>query len=789
MIVFQDEGDRSVLFRYLSLAALSVVSFSYLLAATQLVGLSPKLRDVSIFAILGLIAAPLCGLFLTRKNAGSPAASIGAPAILVATAGLATLTVIQWLISFAPDPKAAWALWASRLSLTVPLFHIFVVLTWRRTVDRFDLSERSIGAFLNSAFAVAAGVSVVFLFWFDPGTQASNGFVALIRSTPFAKAGAGFVTASFAAAVVFLGLVVLAVMLDRALSREPRLQTAVGAFLLAASILIAGCMLFDFSLLLEPLHYLTNVGPAMTVRHGGTPLVEAYSQYGPGPVILSFLAYKIGPQTLSTAQILVQFCNIAFYAIWLACLYRMTRFKAAALALGMLAIALQLAAWDFGSGNINVAPSILGLRYLPSILLVLGLNIMSEGRHQNWLSSLAILISAVWSIETLISTVAVLLGYLAAINVRDRSPGRFVVESLFVALLLLTSFAILSAVTWWRASEAPMFGIYARFFTVYNPISDFWSFNANSHFFGWMIPLGTLFVVVGEVARRSVLGLAGTVKNCAGVDPLFYRFLPMAILAMQMGAYFAFRSYDYTVSTALLPVLAIIIPTAITLSLQFVNFGWPGRLSLSGIVVLVLISATFAFVALGRPGGPYSFYLQQCRDLNRCSPVKLLEALRQNARQLDVLEQTGNPLSDRYISSINPDHLLSDAVHAATNNSPANARVTFLLGSVIGSDLATLYSDRGRHFPISFSYTDQLVPELAERIIMKADFGDADGGIIVIRSDLILTPFETRMWESIRANAELCEINGGTGTVRVYRISPLLTDRAAADVTGCKAGS
>ena len=56
-------------------------------------------------------------------------------------------------------------------------------------------------------------------------------------------------------------------------------------FILAIPILY-----FDFSLSVEPLHYLTNIAPAFHIYNGGILLNDTFSQYGPGPMVATYLA-------------------------------------------------------------------------------------------------------------------------------------------------------------------------------------------------------------------------------------------------------------------------------------------------------------------------------------------------------------------------------------------------------------------------------------------------------------------------------------------------------------------
>lgn len=71
-------------------------------------------------------------------------------------------------------------------------------------------------------------------------------------------------------------------------------------FLLAA-IFALPFLFFDFSLAVEPLHYLTVMGPAVHLLNGGTLLVDTFSQYGPGAVLATFSGFSLGPLSFGTS--------------------------------------------------------------------------------------------------------------------------------------------------------------------------------------------------------------------------------------------------------------------------------------------------------------------------------------------------------------------------------------------------------------------------------------------------------------------------------------------------------
>ncbi|MCA1501844.1 hypothetical protein [Bradyrhizobium sp. NBAIM14] len=118
-------------------------------------------------------------------------------------------------------------------------------------------------------------------------------------------------------------------------------------------VLILGLMsiialFIDFSLAADPFHYMTILGPALHLMHGGTLMVDTFSQYGPGPVLLAYLAFQFGPPSFSVPAVAIQMCNLAFYGLFLIALCQRTRFPTAAAWFGIILVLIWMAGWGNG---------------------------------------------------------------------------------------------------------------------------------------------------------------------------------------------------------------------------------------------------------------------------------------------------------------------------------------------------------------------------------------------------------------------------------------------------------
>src|SRR5258706_10464484 len=113
--------------------------------------------------------------------------------------------------------------------------------------------------------------------------------------------------------------------------------------------------------------------------NGGTFMVDTCSQYGPGPILITYLAFQLGQPSFAVANIAVQFCNILFYILFIVAFWHSTRHKLPDLWLGLIVLTFWLSAWaysggwSYADGNVNVAPSVLGMRYLPTMLMTVAL--------------------------------------------------------------------------------------------------------------------------------------------------------------------------------------------------------------------------------------------------------------------------------------------------------------------------------------------------------------------------------------------------------------------------------
>jgi hypothetical protein len=529
--------------------------------------------------------------------------------------------------------------------------------------------------------------------------------------------------------------------------------------LFLVALLLLPALFFDFSLTLELLHYLTNIGPAVHILYGGVLLVDTFSQYGPGPVLAILAGFAVGPLSFGTANIVVQLINITYFALFLFYVYHATGGKRLSLLFGLISIAFLMEAWGRGEGNLNTAPSPL-MRYLPTLIMVVAISVLRPPARHSTFTAAATILSAIWSVETLFGTFAVYAVFLVALGIRDRSWSRIVTDILIAALPAIISVATFSLAVYLRFGTAPRFDIYLDFLSTYNPVSDYWAKPLQNFF--WWIP----FLVAGFlVLSHSWAHIIGK-RSSTTTNKLLYHLLPMTVLCFWAALYFVGRSIDYTLLLAFLPFAAVIIVAGEFL-LQTCARVW-----VISAAIIVAAYGIYESLGLWRPDGPYSFLVQECRDHGRCSLALLRERIEDRLRTRPGYEPLGNPWADYRLDN---GGVLREAMSLIEQNFAPGVPATVLLGRVqyvsYLSDLALIYTGHWHRWPISFTFTDDLVPPLVQNIV-ATPVQLHDGEVVVVRKEEdTLEGVEKEILAKIRADYHLCEIPNDLHHVTAYRIS------------------
>lgn len=377
----------------------------------------------------------------------------------------------------------SWQIWAWRILLVSLVVHAFGVLALARSgylrsrLAHFDL-EKSVSA----ALILILG-SLVLNFHVEPANPWFNPLLQFVFAPSFNPMPAlGVISA-----IVTVAVVLVVAHYEQAPSLA--LHPAAAYFRKAGLPVVVAAMAifyFDFRLPTDPMHYLTNASPAMRLLHGGIPLVDTFSQYGPGPMIATWAAFAALPPTLGTANILVQCFNLLFFVALLVSLSRLTSARVASAVLGSAIISVLLGCWGSGYSNLAAAPSNMGFRYLWPATMVLAISLLPSSRTWSGWTVAASAISAWWSIEALAASVLIHLSFVVAVRIVQRKPRVLLAEvpiALLPPIVALLAFSVLIA--FW-SGRLPDFGTYLRFLGVYNAFSDYWGIIAVNTFWGWI---------------------------------------------------------------------------------------------------------------------------------------------------------------------------------------------------------------------------------------------------------------------------------------------------------------
>jgi hypothetical protein len=267
--------------------------------------------------------------------------------------------------------------------------------------------------------------------------------------------------------------------------------------LLVIVLIVLAC--FDPTFQIAPEHQNFYLGPINRVLHGGSMLVDAFSQYG--VLVIYFLAFSIGagmiPLTyhgLSLAMALLTMLQFSLVYLLLVALVK-DRFYAILL----LALALLLGVFaTIGTSQAypSTGPLRFGLAYL--LLAIVFLRSCFPRLHRAGLIVEPVLVgvASLWSFETFVYTVCPYLGIclfesLSSSSSLGSSLRRFLSRVAWLALALVGSHGLFAVFTYVRAGAWPDWATYLDFMKTYTvgglgtELVDPWG--------PWVFPIGICF--------------------------------------------------------------------------------------------------------------------------------------------------------------------------------------------------------------------------------------------------------------------------------------------------------
>ena len=772
--------------RIVDAAALSASLVNISFCILYLTGIEGRMFDFLFFVLIsGLV--PLTSAVVLRA-VGSGAGSLQRRSILVSFRVHAVASAVVLLLSAAPllagaeggrwvDAGAAalmvvcsghalWGLWFLLGGNDRRRLPVVLRLPFRLLVSDVGL-------------AVAAGIGLLLLFpthigpWiFEFGGQ---DFAALSPQPGRLMTGMGSLYAA-SLLVAALGLVAFEAKLGKQdPERLKRLSLPI------AALLVPGIAVFflDLKLNTDVLHFMASVGPAWRIAAGdGTPRVDAVSQYGAGPMMMTWAGLEAFGNRFGAANLVAQAHSIVLYAVLLACLYRMTHYRLAAMLLGFATIGLLLAGWWHGNASLNTVPSSMGMRYLPLAIVVLAISILPRHRSMSVPLFASMTLATVWSFEACIGATAIYGLFLTLKSIRDRSILRFLGGLVIGAFLpIVFGLAIVSGWTLIDAGQLPDMAAYLAFTRLYNPASEFWALAAPGDFLGWIPVVAitstalTLSFVAAISTREPASGMTGDAKAPVRSDEnlLIYQVTPMAGLALVMSAYFVSRSVPFTLIIALPPLAMLVIPVLLGAVGRALAGDTASTLSLLAPGAVLLSALSFSFVAVQREDGPYQSLFGLCIHEGVCSQFALAALVGGRIDARPMLDQSANP---NYFDATG---LAGDAIDLIERYEPARPEIALFLGIhpttiwSVHTDTVLFLTGKVHRWPISFVLTDELNSVRLDRIL-AADVRLDEGETVFVRADKTrLGHLEGSLLTRIRASLLLCPVDTSGQNVHAYR--------------------
>jgi hypothetical protein len=295
--------------------------------------------------------------------------------------------------------------------------------------------------------------------------------------------------------------------------------------------------LFDINLSADPLAYAPYVGPALLHLEGGRPLIDVFGQYGPNFMVFSVLL-TFGPHSLSAMAAFVSAMNVLYYLVFTAIVVRLCQRKALAWAGAVFCTLFLQSAYFY---NLTATPSVLGMRFLPPLVLVLALVYLREDRLFSIPSVLSFMLCSFWALEALLFATAIYGAYLVfRLALRGdgyRSYGRCSGVLLGVLLVPHAVFTGFSLCAW---GMVPRYDVYLEMVRAYGTDRSQWLLPVDPDIRTWAL-FGTyalaLVYVLWQVVRRQRSDQA----RVAGVGAL---------------AVFGIVTFSYYVGRSTTPVLA-----------------------------------------------------------------------------------------------------------------------------------------------------------------------------------------------------------------------------------------
>lgn len=242
--------------------------------------------------------------------------------------------------------------------------------------------------------------------------------------------------------------------------------------------------LFRIDLGHDSLSYDPYTGPASAVVLGSIPLVDVFSQYGLNYLLLA-AGLKVLPWSMYSASLVITLLDLAYYFVVALICIRLCRDKVTAAVLSAFLILFLVSSALYNSAY---TPSAGAMRYLPSMLVLLAVAHVTNGRTYGKFTIASLVISSLWSLEALVFSGVIFSVFLLASNLGSRPFvfGHLIRDLLRLLVVVLAPHAVLAIGYLLVLNTLPRYDIYLQLVST-QTTNSVWTSPADPAIRTWVI--------------------------------------------------------------------------------------------------------------------------------------------------------------------------------------------------------------------------------------------------------------------------------------------------------------
>ncbi len=538
-------------------------------------------------------------------------------------------------------------------------------------------------------------------------------------------------------------------------------------------------LLFDVNITFETLSYAAYIGPAVEVMNNKLPLVDVYSQYGLN-YLLFVLVYKLLPWSLYSASLVVAALDIIYYFTFIIVTLKLAQQKTFAFFCIVLSILFLHASSLY---NVTFTPSVLAMRFIPSMLLALAITFMPKHKNFTVFSILATALCALWSFECFILSLGIYTSYHGIYLLANKKQGIkiFSFNFLKTASCLLIPYLSIFAYYLLVLNVMPSLKPYAELLRGQKTPEAAWVLPTDPNIKTWVL-FGLTYGIGLAYATFSAWKCKATddtrIKRLACIGA-------MSALGIGQFSYYACRS-----TTPILVIVAFPMTILFALFLDdlYHNYKLNKKLSIVnvtyrmfGIVMLVIMGGVFAdrFFRPMTLLSSNSTILRSCflpGSEYKCSPIGIFNHYKKLVTPLATY-----PKKDQIYGFVPDSNENEAAYHLIKKWQPNEKRVALF---ILDNFTVLFLLNKLHSLETPHSMVDGLSKTLTAKTLKKAD--NLKAGDIVYIGNTTRSVLDQKAVKLLQNKWTFCHIDtagetdetlkkhlGGGGAINVYRLEAL----------------